>query len=242
MIDAEATWVLIFNAGQGNEGVYTLNPFEGGHAASVLCFESSDDADQFAHRLVGEGFDRPTPFIWDAEKLTHYCHSSGFKVEVVPLGEIPAPPASNDYDQGTRKGFSDPERKYPGDGTGRMDPYISYRMRLEALFPVRPSNCADDDCTLEPPTVDADPPAQGTPAQGGVRDEAAAAIEAILAKVSNEQGEELDLATLMKSAWEMAEASKSEAAVAKTTDAEVAELDDEDIDNIDVPGSIDDEE
>lgn len=60
--------------------------------------------------------------------------------------------------------------------------------------------------------------------------------------MSNEQGEELDLATLMKSAWEMAEASKSEAAVAKTTDAEVAELDDEDIDNIDVPGSIDDEE
>merc|ERR1719506_234694 len=152
VISGEAAWVLIFNEGRQNEGVYTLQGLSGSAPASVLAFEHVEDADRFAHALHAEGgFDRPTALRWMAGQLATFCDDTGFALEFVPRGEMPIPPSKNEYDPDTmeRRQGGDPERKYPGDGSGRGDPYIAYRLRLEALFPQRPIECADEeDCIL----------------------------------------------------------------------------------------------
>ena len=58
----EPAWVLIFNEGQENEGVYTHS--EQGGSDSLLAFESLDDAQHFAQVLQSKGFDLATPLHW----------------------------------------------------------------------------------------------------------------------------------------------------------------------------------
>jgi hypothetical protein len=237
VISGEAAWVLIFNEGRQNEGVYTLQGLSGSAPASVLAFEHVEDADRFAHALHAEGgFDRPTALRWMAGQLATFCDDTGFALEFVPRGEMPIPPSKNEYDPDTmdRGQAGDSERKYPGDGSGRGDPYIAYRLRLEALFPQRPINCADEeDCILpekeettalrhdleglypQKPDNCADEDCtlpeqeETTPAPAArLRDDASAAIDAILA--AHKPGDDIDLQSLMKSAWEKAEADKKD--------------------------------
>jgi len=139
--------VLIFNAGQDNEGVYTLEGERG--PAAILAFERADDADRFAQSLVSEGFDLATPSRWNAKRLTEFSLSGGYGVELVPLGTLRRPPATNEYHTN-----HSPQKPHPGphpdngDYLGREDPHTAeYRMQLEALLPHNPDNCGDDDCT-----------------------------------------------------------------------------------------------
>ena len=212
IIDLASAWVLIFNSGQRNEGVYTLQAMA---SSSVLAFESTDDANRFADLLINKGFDRATPVCWDTDKLTSYCHAADFKVELVPRGNVPTPPPKNEYDPGTQaaperayaggdSGRLDPYTgyRYPGGGSRRLDPYTSYRLRLEALFPQKPDDCADDDCTL--PGLPDEGLAVRMPVEGQLRDEAKALIDAILETLESDLPD-MDLTTLMKNAWEKAE-------------------------------------
>lgn len=142
----EAAWVLIFNARQDNEGVYTL---EGEHSpAAVLAFEHADDADRFAQSLATEGFDLATLSRWHAEQLTAFCVSGGYGVELVPAGTLRMPPKTNEYhtNNSPQQPYQGP-RPDNGDYLGRQDPHNAYRMQLEALLPQNPDNCGDDDCT-----------------------------------------------------------------------------------------------
>ena len=53
-----AAYVLIFNAGQQDEGVYTLQGRSSPASAYVLAFERDDDAERFSQLLQAEGFVR----------------------------------------------------------------------------------------------------------------------------------------------------------------------------------------
>ena len=52
----DSAYVLIFNAGQQDEGVYTLQGRAAQANAYVLAFELNDDAGRFAQLLQAEGF------------------------------------------------------------------------------------------------------------------------------------------------------------------------------------------
>ena len=66
----DGCWVLIFNQGKHDEGVYTLQGKATKANAYVLAFERTDDADRFAQLLQAEGFDLATPLRW-AVSYTH---------------------------------------------------------------------------------------------------------------------------------------------------------------------------
>lgn len=148
----EGFWVMIFNAGQHNEGVYTQTGTEqtqGPESGSVLAFEATDDAGRFAQDLHATGgFDLATPLFWSAAQLSQFCHTSGLGIWKVPRGTLPTLPSrSSDQLGGTGERSHPPERMYPGGGPPRRDPYTSYRLWLEELL-LQPDTCGDDDCAL----------------------------------------------------------------------------------------------
>jgi hypothetical protein len=188
----EMAWVLVFNAGEPDEGVYTHTA--PGGSPSLLAFVSPEDADAFARQMMAAGFDPATPLCWGAGQVTRFSHATGLEATVVPEGQLP--PLPETFDRSTEE---EPERMQPWrHDAQRPDPYTAYRMRLEALFPRQPDNCGDDDCTL---------PASEFAPDDLLRQEAMESIDAILAA----HGDDLhavDLAALMKSAWEKAEEQK----------------------------------
>ena len=143
----EPAWVLIFNEGQENEGVYTHS--EQGGSDSLLAFESLDDAQHFAQVLQSKGFDLATPLHWSGGRLTTVCERAGLQMNLAPRGSLPQPPLERrqeDFDD-----LDNPER-------GSRDPVrqsqqASYKHWLENLFSVNP-DCGDDDC-VEPPAIEA---------------------------------------------------------------------------------------
>lgn len=82
--DLEEAWVLIFNVGKQDEGVYTLQGRTERAAAYVLMFEFTDDADRFAQLLQAEGFEGATPLKWAAEQIHAFCLAGEFEVSLVP--------------------------------------------------------------------------------------------------------------------------------------------------------------
>lgn len=88
MSGAEDAWVLIFNPGKTNEGVYTL---QGRALPSVLAFESMSDADRFSRALAAEQFHQPTPMKWRNDQLSQFCSAGQFELSVVPMVRAPNP-------------------------------------------------------------------------------------------------------------------------------------------------------
>ena len=82
------SWVLIFNAGQDDEGLYTLQGSEASGAQHegtyVLAFEQLEEASRFAMLLQAQGFDMPTATEWPAEQLSEFCASTDFGLGFVP--------------------------------------------------------------------------------------------------------------------------------------------------------------
>ena len=87
--DVNEAWVLIFNHGQHDEGVYTLQGRASRAAAYVLAFERTEDADRFAQLLQAEGFDLATPLRWDTNQLSAFCSAGEFEVSLVPTVSAP---------------------------------------------------------------------------------------------------------------------------------------------------------
>lgn len=132
----EGGWVMLFNAGQPNEGIYSSTHEQG---SQVLAFECMEDANSFAQLLVTKNFDLATPQHWSAARLTQFCSQAGLEVSIVPHGTVPAPP-TNTYEQQ----LGDPERKY---GAARSYKVNEYGQWLDKLFLI-PNSCGDDDCIL----------------------------------------------------------------------------------------------
>jgi len=194
MAGVEMAWVLLINAGQPSEGIYThTHP---GGAPSLLAFESVDDADAFAQQFMASGYDPATPSCWGADELTRFSHKSGLEVQVMTRGNLPPLPTTFD-----RPGEHGMGERQPYHRDKKPDPYTAYRLRLEALFPRKPENCRDDDCILD----DADVPAAAQDQEAmRLRQEAMLAIDGMLAAHGDEIAD-IDLAALMKSAWEKVE-------------------------------------
>lgn len=165
MEDLEAAWVLIFNAGQSDEGVYTLQGRAARASAYVLAFERPDDATRFATLLQAEGFDLATPLHWNTNQLSTFCDAGEFELSLVPQGTLITPPSKNEYDRDAfdrltsqeqseilaRGMQGDPERRYPGDGSEGADAFAMERMRLEGNLQDNAINCpVEEGCEYDP--------------------------------------------------------------------------------------------
>lgn len=137
----QAAYVLVFNAGQHDEGVYTLQGRASDSHSYVLAFEETDDAERFAQLLQAEGFDLATPSIWDARQLTTFCSMGDFEVSLVPNGGMITPPAKNEYDRDAYDRLLNGGGSMDADGldpigASAVDPaqYAEERAFLERLF------------------------------------------------------------------------------------------------------------
>jgi len=90
------SWVLIFNAGREDEGLYTLQGQQRG--TYVLAFENRDEAARFATLLQADGFDEPAPTAWRKEQLSDFCAMAEFGLGFVPNDALLVPPENNYYD------------------------------------------------------------------------------------------------------------------------------------------------
>ena len=77
-------YVLIFNLGKQNEGVYTLLGQAAKAAPYVLTFERIEDAERFAEQLSAEGFDQAQAIKWRTDDLSRFCTNGSFEVSLVP--------------------------------------------------------------------------------------------------------------------------------------------------------------
>jgi hypothetical protein len=94
----QAVFVLIFNLGKSDEGVYTLQGRTSPASSYVLAFEQTDEAQRFAQLLQAEGFDLPQPMEWKNDQVRRFCDAGRFELGVVPTGALLTPPSHNEYD------------------------------------------------------------------------------------------------------------------------------------------------
>jgi hypothetical protein len=144
----DSTWVLIFNAGRHDEGVYTLQGRAASEKAYVLAFEFSDDADRFAALLQAEGFDLATPLSWDTQQLSAFCDAGEFDVSLVQQGALVTPPAQNEYEERAPRSGSLQSSGVQTEGGRALQP----DELLERAFHARPSHMPRDEA-VNPPTL-----------------------------------------------------------------------------------------
>jgi hypothetical protein len=101
-------YVLVFNRGTPNEGIYTLEGSAGGSRGQLLTFENTEDANRFASQLEGTDFTvvgnesrvslEAQPLLWDSRRIAHFCQGGNFEVALVPSGGMITPPEKNMWD------------------------------------------------------------------------------------------------------------------------------------------------
>lgn len=95
----DVMWVLLFHKGESNQGVYTLQSrHSSDDGAYLLAFECNDEASRFADMLHADGFDLPSPTMWESDDLVHFCTETEFSLGFVPNGAMVLPPELNKYD------------------------------------------------------------------------------------------------------------------------------------------------
>ncbi|AGY59466.1 DUF3110 domain-containing protein [Gloeobacter kilaueensis] len=82
-------WVLIFNAGSENEGIYTLSVQD---KNIVVAFESEDDALCYANLLEAQDFMVPQVERIESEEIKQFCEDSDLGLIVVEAGKLMLPP------------------------------------------------------------------------------------------------------------------------------------------------------
>jgi hypothetical protein len=132
-------YVVVFNRGTPNEGVYTLETMDGGSIRQLLTFENAEDASRYARLLQGEAFTvvgnersvslNAQPFMWDTRRIEQFCHGGDFEVALVPSGGTITPPETNMYDPARfGDGHFSPEGRFPsGNSMGSMFNKVSPR-------------------------------------------------------------------------------------------------------------------
>jgi len=96
---APAAYVVIFNKGTEDEGVYTLQSQVDPRKQHLLTFENSGDADRFANLLQGQGLDQlGKPLMWESWRIVEYCEACEYAVTLVPMGTVFTPPQTNEMD------------------------------------------------------------------------------------------------------------------------------------------------
>ena len=85
----QTVYVLLYNAGTDNEGIHTIST---GDNHTILMFESSADATNFAQQLGKQNFSVPSVEVIEVEKTISFCQKSGYDWEFVPSGTNRTPP------------------------------------------------------------------------------------------------------------------------------------------------------
>jgi len=100
----DTPWVLIFNAGTHDEGMYTLQGRKTSAKCSgtfVLAFARQEEASRFSMLLQAQGFGMPTASAWEADELSEFCASADFGIGFVPQEALLFPPQNNYFDADT---------------------------------------------------------------------------------------------------------------------------------------------
>lgn len=136
-------YVLIFNPGRHNEGVYTLQGPSSramtGPSTYVLAFEHTNDADRFARQLQAQGFDAATPLRWRAYELAAFCEGDGYQVSLVPAGTMIEPPPKFE----TPRNSASPHMDRFGDDFNRFDNHFGNH-HIDVDRNMQPAQSFDD--------------------------------------------------------------------------------------------------
>ncbi|HGY5549097.1 MAG TPA: DUF3110 domain-containing protein [Prochlorococcus sp.] len=93
--------VLLYDAGQENEGIHSL---ELAGKTAVLMFENADDAERYAGLLEAQDFPLPTIEQVSRDEIEEFCRQAGYEARHVESGFMPntdeerlllAPPEAN---------------------------------------------------------------------------------------------------------------------------------------------------
>jgi hypothetical protein len=144
---AQAVYVVIFNEGTENEGVYTLQSKAEPGKNYLLTFDDKDDADRFAGFLEGEGMEGMDgsessacgkPLMWDTQMIKEYCNSCAYAVTHVPVGVMFTPPRSNGYDEDAFRALEiarqSPDQRASDEEVHGLNKLISERQMFERLY------------------------------------------------------------------------------------------------------------
>lgn len=99
---AQSSWVLLFNVGEVDEGVYTLQGRDTGEVTRqgtyVLGFARQEEANRYSMLLHAQGFDMATATEWAAEQVSDFCAMAEFGLGFVPDDALLVPPQRNYFD------------------------------------------------------------------------------------------------------------------------------------------------
>lgn len=89
-----SAWALLFNAGSGNEGIYSRRlPLGNGKGFDiVVTFEEEDDAERYAEQLSATDFPSSTPVEVETGDLLDFCAEGGHTLGLVRRGVLVVPP------------------------------------------------------------------------------------------------------------------------------------------------------
>jgi len=129
---APAVYVVIFNEGTENEGVYTIQSTGEPSKTHLLTFENLGDADRFANLLQGQGLDQlGKPLMWESATIVEYCEACEYAVTLVPVGTVFTPPQTNEM---VADSVQTPAKQKRDDHALGLHMYKAERENLERLF------------------------------------------------------------------------------------------------------------
>ena len=122
-------YVLLFNPGTENEGIYTLKMREDDRNV-VLMFESEEDATRYGLLLEAQDFLSPSVEPIESEEVEEFCEEAEYECVLVPEGTLAIPPETNldDIEWDPEKGPEPPPSDF---STSELD---AIRRRLEGLL------------------------------------------------------------------------------------------------------------
>jgi hypothetical protein len=82
-------FVILFNAGTDNEGIYSMRV---GDRDTILMFLKEDDAIRFALMLEAQDFPPATVEEFDSEEIEMFCEEAGYEAKLIEEGMLAVPP------------------------------------------------------------------------------------------------------------------------------------------------------
>ena len=143
-------WALLFNAGSGNEGIYSRRlPARRGDSGGavggldiVVTFEDQEDAERYAAQLSSIDFPSATPSEVETESLLAFCAEGGHTLGLVRRGTLVTPP-----DESVERFEWSPGASEEADAPleGSAEELEAARGALEAMLGIEPEAKEEED-------------------------------------------------------------------------------------------------
>lgn len=141
-----STYALLFNAGSGNEGIYSrrlpTSTEDTTGVDLVVAFEELDDAVRYTEMLAATDFPTASPSEVDTEALLSFCQEGGHVLGVVRSGTLIVPPEVSveqfEWSPGKSEEAVDIEQHVTSDELEEQ------RGALEALLGMTPPDSSED--------------------------------------------------------------------------------------------------